>query len=425
MKFALLDGAGGNVMRGVAVLFMGSAAGRLVSMAAIPALTRIYSPADFGVLAVFTALVAVLTPVSTLRYPLALPLPRHDGMAMNIVVLSIGLMIIFCTATAILLWAWGAELLNIFSMRILEPWWWLITIGVFAASSYELLSLWATRKRAYRIIARTNVWQSGAGAIVKIVLGLAAYKPAGLLLGQLVTQSGGAGLFIRGFWSDFRFNWRFVRWSRIRTIAASYRGFPAYRAPSQLLMVLAQQIPLLFMAGMFDVQTTGQFGMALMILALPVSLIANSAANAFYAEAARLGARQSFAIKEMLRVVLVRLALCAVPPALLLYFGAERFVPLLVGPSWHQAAAFAATLSIYVLFQFIQTPVSYIFFLFDGQRALLLLNCQRIALILAVFGTARWRVWDAEATIWVYSLVLGLHFGLSIIYAWRFIPDQR
>ena len=47
----------------------------------------------------------------TLRYVLALPLPRHDGVAMNLLVLSCALMLGFSALVGLALWAFGEPLL--------------------------------------------------------------------------------------------------------------------------------------------------------------------------------------------------------------------------------------------------------------------------------------------------------------------------
>ena len=104
-------------------------------------------------------------------------------------------------------------------MEVLAPWWGLIALGVLGTATYETLTLWATRRRAYKIIAKTNVIQSAAGAILKIALGLAAFQPLGLLLGQLLAQAGGSGRLIGQFVTEFRANWRHVRANRVRLSA--------------------------------------------------------------------------------------------------------------------------------------------------------------------------------------------------------------
>ncbi|MBK1621851.1 hypothetical protein CKO42_26465 [Lamprobacter modestohalophilus] len=169
-------------------LAMGSGAARLIGVASIPILTRIYSPEDFGALASFTVLVSMISPVLTLRYVVALPLPRRDGMAMNLMALSASIMGIMALIVTVGLWLLAPLLMGLLSMEVLVPYWWLIALGVTAAGVYELLSTWATRRKAYITIAKTEVLQSLSGSLLKIGLGLLALKPIGLLVGQVVAR---------------------------------------------------------------------------------------------------------------------------------------------------------------------------------------------------------------------------------------------
>jgi len=75
----LAGDASTKVFKGMATLAVGNGLARIVGLASIPILTRIYSPEHFGVLSVFTALLLILTPLMTLRYELAVPLPSRHG----------------------------------------------------------------------------------------------------------------------------------------------------------------------------------------------------------------------------------------------------------------------------------------------------------------------------------------------------------
>lgn len=417
-------GSASNVFKGMKTLALGSGIAKIIGIVTIPILTRLYSPEDFGVLAVFTAMIMMLAPVITLRYVLALPLPRHDGMAFNLLILSTGLMFITCFIVNIVLWKFGDIILPVFSMEVLLPWWWLISLGLLTAVIYEMLTLWATRKRDYRSIAKTNVWQSLLGSFTKIVLGFIGLNPFGLLVGQVVTQGGGSGSLIKIYSSDFKKNWRHLRWSRICKIAWIHRGFPIYRVPSQFLMLLAVQAPLLFMAAMYDANTTGQLGLALMALGLPLKLFGNTLAKAFYAEAASLGNKEADKIRIMLVAIIKRLAIFAIPPTLvLLFFGTEIFT-LAFGEKWRLAGTFSSILAIYLFFQFIQTPVAHIFYVFEGQKKLLLINLQRIGLVSVCFATSYALDFEPEITILIYAVMLSVHYVLSSVYAFRFIPKS-
>lgn len=416
-------GSASNVFKGMATLALGSGTARLIGIAAIPILTRLYSPEDFGILAVFSALILILAPLLTLRYVLAIPLPRHEGMAFNLLVLSVGLMFIITLLATLILWVFGEPLLALFSMEVLAPWWWLIALGLLAAAIYEMLTLWATRQRNYRVIASTHVWQSVLGSITKVALGLLAFKPFGLLVGQVVTQGGGSLKLVNNFQNDFKNNYHYLRWSRMRIVAWRYRGFPIYRVPSQFLMAFSVQAPLLFIAMLYNPQTTGQLGLALMAIGLPVQLFGRTLAKAFYAEAASLGNKQSVEIRQMTYAVLKRLAFFSLLPALALYLFGPAIFKLAFGERWELAGTFASILAVYLVFQFIQTPVSHVFYLFDGQKALLWLNVQRVVIILGCFGGAYILELSAELSIWIYSFALSAHYGLSTIYALRFIPE--
>lgn len=282
----LFGGASGGVFRGMATLALGSGVGRMIGIAAIPVLTRLYTPEDFGLLAAFTALVQILIPLVTLRYLVALPLPRNDRIAFALLVLCLAVALAFSAVIGAVLYAFGPTLFGWFSMEKLVPFWWLLALGILGASIYETLTMWATRKRAYRVIARTQIVQSVAGEGLKVLLGLLAVKPLGLLAGQVAGHSGGLSRLLATFWQDYRMLRRGLRWRHVRLVAWRYRGFPAYRLPAQFLLVFSIQAPLLFAAWLYDAETTGQLGLAMMAILLPMSIIGVAISKSFYAEIA-------------------------------------------------------------------------------------------------------------------------------------------
>jgi len=375
----LFGGASEGVFRGMATLALGSGIGRVIGIAAIPILTRLYSPEDFGVLAVFTALVALLAPLVTLRYVLALPLPRHDGVAMNLLAVSVGLMLVLSAVVALALWLGGEALLGLVSMQVLAPWWWLIALGVVGTAAYEMLTLWATRKRAYKVIAQTNVTQSSAGAVVKIALGLASVQPLGLLVGQVVAQAGGIGRLIRGFLSDFRVNWRHISTGSMRKVAWRHRGFPFFRMPSQLLLVFSLHSPVFIVSAAFGSAISGQFGVAIMAIALPLGLLGDSVSKALYGEAAQIGVREPLRLLSLVRATQRRLFIMALIPTGVLYFFGPALFRIFFGPEWERAGQFASLLSIYLLFQFTSAPIMRMINLLDAQHMFLAINVLRAA----------------------------------------------
>ena len=61
----------GRFFRDVATVLTGTVASRVLAVLAIPVLARLYTPAEFGLLAMFMTINAILSAVICLRYEMA------------------------------------------------------------------------------------------------------------------------------------------------------------------------------------------------------------------------------------------------------------------------------------------------------------------------------------------------------------------
>ena len=77
-----------KILKNVLILTSGATVGYLIILLTSPILTRLYSPEEFGVLALYISVVGVLTPLITLKYELAIPLAPNERAAIAIVLLS-------------------------------------------------------------------------------------------------------------------------------------------------------------------------------------------------------------------------------------------------------------------------------------------------------------------------------------------------
>lgn len=415
--------ASGGVFRGMATLAQGTGGAQLIAVAAVPILTRLYSPEDFGVLAVFVAIVSIFAPVVTLRYVLALPLFRHDGMAMNLLILSLGLMLGLSALLGFALWTWGAPLFALFSANLLAPWWWLIVFGVLGTAAYDMFAMWGTRQRAYRLIAQTSLTQSAAGATIKIVLGLLSLQPLGLLIGHVMAQAAGFGRLLTGFRNELRANLHYVRLSRIRIVAWRHRGFPIWRLPSQFLMAFSMQAPLLFVSALYDGGTAGQFALAMTAIALPMNLVGRATSQAYYGEAAAVH-RDPEKLWHMSLSVQLRLALFAVPSTAMLFFAAEPLFALVFGDEWRQAGRFTSILAIFLLLQFTSAPLVQALNIFDKQGFFLFVNLFRVAGLITIYGVALNEAWVPENFVWAISAFLSIFYAGMSVYILLIIRHQ-
>lgn len=410
-RYSLFSGPAGAVFRGMATLAAGSIAARVIGLASIPIVTRLYGPEDFGALAVFTSFIVILAPVITLRYVLAMPLPRRDGMAINLLALSSCIMLVMSLLLALALWSFGEQLLALFSMQQISPYWWLIVLGLLGTAGHEMLSLWATRKRAYKPIAQTTAIQSLLGNIVKIGFGLFAIKPLGLLIGQVIMSGGGIGSLWLHFNKDFSSNAHFISRRRMAIVAGRYRHFPVYRLPSQFLLIFSAQAPILFFANIYDAEVTGNLSMALIIIAIPMSLLGKSMSNAYYAEAAYVGKNEPGKLRQITKQVVSKLFFLSLLPAFVLFNWGPELFSLFLGDNWRNSGEFASLLSIYLVAQFVTSPVITIFNVLEKHVLFLAINAIRVLGLIFIFIVLPHCFSVSE-----YQLVLFYSFYMAFLY---------
>lgn len=415
LKSKLFAGESGSVFRGMLTLVMGSGLARIVGLASIPILTRLYSPEDYGVLAIYTSIVAVLVPILTLRYVTAIPLPKTDAMAFNLFMLCAKLILVGTLLISLVLGFFGETVLGWFSMQKFAHLWWLIAIGVMGTATYELFSLWATRKKDYKIIAKTQFTQSLTGNAAKIGFGLLSLKPLGLVIGQLIAQSGGVGSLFKNAYHDFKKLYPSLSTKKQRFVAKYYQDFPWFRLPSQFLMVLSTQAPVLMMSALFSTEPVGQFGLATMALSMPVSLIGQAVASAYYAEVAAIGRSNYKKIKRITWNVQRKLMLIGGPPVIMLALLAPWLFSIVFGEEWLTAGEYARILAPYILLMLISTPLVQVLNVVGSQFVFLFINISRVISLCFLFILVRYFELSANGFVITFSVFSVLYFVFQLI----------
>lgn len=404
-----------SVFRGMYRLILGAGAARMIGLLSMPVLTRIYGPESFGTLAVFTAFVTQIMPVLTLRYAVALPLPRREGAALNLFAVSLGLIVLLSVLCGCALALLAAPLLIWLQAEAILGYWWLIPIGAAAMAIFDLLSLWATRQRAYGRIAKAQVLQAAMGEGCKVGLGVAGFHPIGLLAGHVTSQTVGALALFGQIRTALAVHRRQIRLGRMRAQAKRYRGFPLFRLPSQVLLGFAAQAPLMFVAALYDTATAGQFALAMTAMALPMSLIGRTMSQAYYGEAAKLRHdpadlwRVSVAVQR-------RLFLFGIPFAVTLIFAAEPVFVFVFGSEWRQAGQFTALLAVFLVLQITSAPLMQVLNLLEKQWVFLFINLTRVAGLWGVYGLAMYGQWDVEQFVPVIAGVLAMFYGAQTLF---------
>ena len=74
--------------RNILTLMTGTTIAQAIPIAISPILTRIYTPEDFGIFAIFLAITIIIGSIANGRYELAIMIPKKDEDAINIFALG-------------------------------------------------------------------------------------------------------------------------------------------------------------------------------------------------------------------------------------------------------------------------------------------------------------------------------------------------
>ena len=117
-----------STLRSVTLLLSGSALSQALPILVSPIVTRLYSPADFGVFAIFSTVLGLIGPIANLRYDLSIVMPDDETKAVELAAIGI----------------YVAALLSLF-LQAVEPAAASLLVTHFGYSSAaRLLLLWVT-----------------------------------------------------------------------------------------------------------------------------------------------------------------------------------------------------------------------------------------------------------------------------------------
>ncbi|WP_326533447.1 lipopolysaccharide biosynthesis protein [Pseudorhodoferax sp.] len=403
-----------DVFRNMRVLATGSGLAKLVALLLTPVVARIYSPEAFGSFAIFLAATTMATPFTSLRYSAALPLPRRDDTAVNLLACCLALLLACCLLLALVLALASAPLFEAFGAGALAPFWPLFVLSVALAGGYEILTSWSVRARSFRRIAKAEITMSMVGGLCKIALAFAALARLGLVLGHLLGQACSVALLLRGAVADMARHRRRIGRRHMLRVLVRYADFPRYRFASQILLLLSAQLPIFLVGAQYGAAVAGQLGLAFTVMAIPVTLLVQTTAQAYYAEIARIGRNDPAGIAQLSRSIAKKLLLLGIAPTLVLVFGSPVLFRLLFGPQWGQAGVFSSALAIYLLAQFVSNPLSNVLNVLHRQRLNLVLDAVRAFVSALVLLAGAALDWPATQTVYAFAIGLALYYCLHL-----------
>lgn len=161
-----------RLMRSIAAVAGGTAAGQAVALVFSPLITRIYGPEIFGLQGVFLSLISILGPVVALRYPMAIVVAEDEKRASHLALLSVLIAFAVSSTVALLLLAAPTTMLAVTGAAALGSLVWFLPIGLFCIALQDIANYRAARCGRFRLIGAATVVHSCVTNLLRVLGGL-------------------------------------------------------------------------------------------------------------------------------------------------------------------------------------------------------------------------------------------------------------
>lgn len=367
--------AQGGFLKAISVLVGGTALAQLISILILPILTRIYTPEEFSVFAIFTSLLSAIVVVSCLRFEIAIPIPKKDKTAINLLLLSLISNIFLTIFLIIFIYFFKEKIFSYINNPFFNDFIWLIPVSFFLAGLYNTLQFWHTRKKNFKIISKTRIYQSVSSSFIQITMGFLGAGVLGLILGQVVNFAAGLGLLFSKFKAEGFFLFKKTSIDRIIYDFNKYDKFPKYSTFEALTHSFSMHLPIVIIGLFLIGPEVGYILLAMKIMSIPIGLIGSAVAQVYLAGAKdyRINRRLfNYSIYTVKKIFIIGIA-----PILFIGFSSYLFSETILGSEWSAVGEISMYLIPAVFMQLVASPIT---------MGLHIIEKQKLAMFLQIFG---------------------------------------
>ncbi len=404
--------------RNVLTLMTGNSIALAIPVLISPILTRLYTPDDFGVYALYMSLVAVFAVMATGRYEAAILLPEDEGDAHTLSGISLLLTIITSLLVFIIILIFNQQITTWLGDPNISLWLYLLPVSMFLLGIFNTLNSWFNRQKEYRWIASGKVFQSGFTSAGQLGFGLGKSGGGGLIISTIAGQLAAVVVLFSGFrkyWRAFRGQ---LNSERIKILASRYREFPTYSVAGAVVNSLAFNLTYILISALFSSTVLGFYALVYRVLATP-SAVFGSAVSQVYFEQASSEKKKSGNSRESFRKTLKRLIMLGVPVFLLLFLIVRYLFTFIFGEEWATAGIYAQILLPFFLVRFTSASLSVTMTVFEKLKQALVIHSAIILATLIIFLLSYWQQWDFRFFLSVYSIVLSGLYAVFLFYYYR------
>lgn len=357
-----------NFAKKFLTMLTGNTISQVIPFFAASLLTRIFLPEEFGLFSHVLAISTMCGIVSCGRLELAIPLPKEDEKAKEILFLSV-IFTISITILSFVIYFFIDHLSLFYKNNQLKTYLFYVPFLVLGIGTSNFSTNWILRNRNYKSISIIKIVQAIINNFGALLLGIYGFGVNGLILSWLGSMFLPIVYLLTIEKIDLNFS-RIKKENLINTFK-DYKDFPMFNSLHSFIDIFATQVVLFWLISYyFGEQNLGLFTQMNKYVKAPIILITSSLSQVFYVEVNKAILSQENLIPYFNKTLKSAL-LFAIPFCIIIYFFGEKGFSFFLGKKfidYAEAGKMAVALMPMLFSMFIVSPLSVIPNIVNKQR---------------------------------------------------------
>ena len=356
----------------------GTTLGQVISLAIYLVLSRIYTPEDFGVFALYMSILSITNITSTAKYELAVMMPKKDSEGLNLTGLSALISICISILLFLLVLFLNQPITRMLGNDKISPWLYLIPLSTLLNGFYQGLNYWSNRKKRFRIMTAASLGQSLTNSGVKVGAGYLVAGPFGLIVGSIAGQITGFLIFLGNFLKHDRERIPEINRGDMGSLAKEYYRYPKYNMLHGVTNNFSGSLPVFILTSWFSSAAAGLYSFGFTMIYRPMSLVTTAFSQVFSQRVISKENEGLPILPDVRRLLVKMLQFSFIPFGIVAIFAPQIFA-FVFGPDWETAGIYTRILIPWLFLVFLSAPFSFLPDLFRVQGKALLIDVVKLA----------------------------------------------
>ena len=333
------------MVKGVFLIFFGTLISQVIPFAALPVLSTLYSPTEFGFYSTVLAWTGVLSAVSFLRYEIAIVTVGKDIRA--------NALQYFCQKIKLILFVAVSLISLVLYIYIREVMLFFIPVFLYFLMSYNLNEKALNRGQEYRILSLGRIIKSTAEVSASLVFGYFTVSEFGLVFGGLIGLA--AGTFFLARSNSIIIN--YFKKGYVVQVLKKYSDFPKYSAPQALINNLTTNSLIILIPFFYGNHILGVFAFGYKIVQAPLGIISKAIQVVLYRHVTKKINDKKSVVKDLVGFILMLGFLCIV--LIFLIYNLDKFFLYFFDETWSEGAKYIKILTPWLIISFFGAQFSF------------------------------------------------------------------